>query len=307
MNYLRACFNSHFIKLLPFLILASSCGKETSFLYIVNKSNAPKIEPCECPDGFFQNEDQKQCVRETRTEPRAPGNPSRILLGDDNASYFSRPVCLTDVSKNKNWPFDTQVDQSQGVTLLDSKSTTVPYKNTVNNYWRDRVIGFNRVGVKGVDNNIWYTKTFCIDIKSPKDYVMQIGADNKWKIKIDGKDFAFCDDNYCHIGGLFMNEGFAAGKHLVELKYLNIGGPASVWFEVFDNTLQDVVNAKKDSDMNVVYSTRSLIGQNWDYSGEICPEGYAYDICNADKMCSKIEYQSCNLGSESNGRELSKI
>lgn len=36
------------------------------------------------------------------------------------------------------------------------------------------------------------TKTFCVTIPSPQSYVLHVGADNDWKVKIDGKDFAAC-------------------------------------------------------------------------------------------------------------------
>jgi len=72
------------------------------------------------------------------------------------------------------------------------------------------------------------------------------------------------------------------------------GVPGAAWFEVFDNTLPEIKAAAQDSDLNVIYSTKNLVGDTWDYSGEICPAGYAYDVCSQDKMCTKIAYEDCH-------------
>lgn len=292
------------LSIVGLLILSGaflSCGKADHYLYIA-KNQKMKNMFCDCPAGFSPTDDFLKCSRESKVDPLKPGDPSPILVGDDGP-YYHASLNLADADGNQNWPFDVQGDEFDGVHpyVFDSTHQPLPFGGVLTTdpaylFWRLRATGPDRVTIKGEQAEQWYSKTFCVDLPSPKNYLIHIGADNNYQVKIDGKAFANCVDSaYCFTSGILYNQSFSTGKHLVELKFVNHdeSSPGAVWFEIFDNTFQDAKNARHDGDMKVVYSSKTLVGDFWDHSGEVCPDGYAYDVCDKDKKCTKLEYQDC--------------
>jgi hypothetical protein len=275
------------------LSFIQGCGHE-DFLYQLRARGQVARVTCKCESGFLPTGDFHQCVREQKIAPSIAANPLPIIQGDVDGSYYCEDAVLTSTTSHTAWPFLHQHDTS-GYTsqLYDANQVALPSTHMHSPYWISRVLGPNRVTIKSASDDTWMTKTFCVDISAAQSYVLHVGADNNWKIKIDGQDFASCGYSYCFKNGAFMEQEFATGKHLVELKYINEGGPGAVWFEVFNNTLPEIKAAAQDSDLNTIYSTKNLVGDFWDYSGEICPVGYAYDVCSQDKMCTKIEHADC--------------
>jgi len=281
--------------------ILAACGKADHYLYIA-KNQTMKNMFCDCPAGFSPTSDFLKCSRESVVAPSKPSNPSPIVRGDDDGqSYYTSALFLADADGNSNWPFQTKGKYFDGTHpyVVDSTKSLLAFNgiqlsDPAFSFWRSRVVGNNRVSIQGANDNQWYTKTFCIDLPNPKNYLIHVGADNNYRVKIDGKEFADCTtSDTCFSSAILYNQSFSAGKHLVELKYVNLGAQGAVWFEVFDNTFNDAKNARRDSDLNVVYSSKSLLGDFWDYTNEICPDGYAYDVCSKDKKCSKLEYQDC--------------
>jgi len=287
-----------------FLVLMSTtflaCGKADQFLYTV-KNQKQKNLFCDCPADFTPTSDFSKCSRESKISPLKPTNPTLILPGDDGP-YYRAALYLANTDGDPNWPFVTVSEYYNGRDpfMLDAKNSTFPFTtistiDPVFQFWHRRVTGPERVSIKGKLAEVWYTKTFCIDLPSPKNYLIHVGADNKYRIKIDGKTFAICDMDGCFGTGVLYNQSLPTGKHLVELKFINKDQDSwgAAWFEIFDNSFRDAKQARFGANMKVVYSSKSLVGDFWDYSDEICPEGYAYDVCSKDKTCTKLEYADC--------------
>lgn len=284
---------------LVLVFTAVGCSKDHGFLHF-ERNVAPEVAPpppsnCRCPEGFTQSPDDSRCTRETFAEPLRPSDPQPILIGDTDGSYLSWGMHLADVSRNTNWPLDAFRDARQPPFLIDAAYNPIPLESFSNPFWRERVLGWNRVSISGARAHVEYTKTFCVDIQAEKNYVVFVGSDNSWKLKLNGQLAAECRSDHCFVHGLFMNQAFPAGRTLVELKYQNYGGPGSTWFEVFDNSLAEIRDTQSANGLNIVYSTDRLVGDLWDYTGQICPDGFVYDICSSDKKCRKLETEACKL------------
>lgn len=284
---------------LAFALVMSACARNEDFLFFTPhpKPILPQFEPaCKCPEGYVSSPDGAQCTKETIVDPIRAGNPTPILLGDVDSSYASWASHLVDVSgRSATWPFEAHTRMA---ALSDARSTPIPSTSFMNPFLRERVVGGNRISVKGLDSHVEYTKTFCVDVPRPRDYVIHIGADNIWKVKVNGKQMASCNQGGqdCFANDLYMKQDFAAGKSIVELKYTNTGGPGAVWFEMFENTLDEIRASSTEAELKTLYSSRALMGDVWDYSGEVCPTGYVYDLCSADRKCKKIDTFACPAG-----------
>lgn len=271
------------------LLTATSCSPG-GFLYYKEPTLAKQFE-CQCPETYKPSLDGSDCVREETTEPLRPPNPVAIEAGDEDDSYFSEESYFFETNGNTDWPFNIN---TYGVDpAIDSKGIAVPYRKlppATPAFWRDHVLGPSRITISGPDYGIWYTKSFCLKGDQVRRYVMLVGGDNNWKMKLDGKPFASCSSSYCFKSGTFMEQTLPSGNSIVELQYLNQGGPGTVWFEFFKNNLSEVQNAQSEYDLNLVFSTKQLIGQNWDFTAEVCPPGYAYDVCSPPPaLCRKTE------------------
>lgn len=283
MKYGRAIF----VGVLAVLGLAGC--QDRDFLNINDEKARNPLLNCRCPSGFTMNPGADGCTRELKVDPTGAGNGRMIEVGDSVASYLNSRLHFTNADASTDWPLSfepyTGAKDRSGVALPETITPVTPF-------WRDRVLATNRISIKS-ETYIWHTKTVCIDIQREKTYTIFIGADNLWNLKIDGLDYAKCEGSYCFVDGRFMSQTLKSGKHLVEMKYLDEGSYGALWYEVYDQSLDSVRAATKESDLSVLFSTRSLIGQTWDFGGEICPPGYAYDVCAGDKKCTKLEQSAC--------------
>jgi len=85
----------------------------------------------------------------------------------------------------------------------------------------------------------------------------------------------------------------AKGTHYIEILGNNAGGIAALGFEIYNNTVSQIINATSYQDLNIVFSTKDQIGkpvQDGDstitYS---CPIGYTLNYCSSNiPVCSQI-------------------
>jgi hypothetical protein len=229
------------------------------------------------------------CTRESKTDPQSGGLGRPIRIGDGFGHYLSESLFFADADVTKDWPISfeprTAATDHGGRALSESRIPVTPF-------WFDRVNSPARITIAS-DPQLWHTKTVCIDIPREKTYTIFVGSDNRWNLKIDGVDYGMCTGDFCFVDGRFISQTLKSGKHLVEMKYYDYGGWGALWYEIYDQPIESVRAATRESDLSVLFSTKSLVGQTWDFSGEVCPEGYAYDVCAGDKKCTKLERSAC--------------
>lgn len=265
----------------------SGCQDKDFLNYNVEKTRNPLLN-CRCPEGFTMNPAADGCTKETKVDPNS-GQGALIELGDTDASYLSGPNYFADLSTVTDWPIALE-PYADGV---DASGKRVPETSVgLLPYWQDRVLRSNRISIRSTPG-VWHTKSVCVDIPAARTYSVLAGGDNNWSINIDGAPYAGCAGSYCFRNARFMSQEFASGKHLVEMKYYDQGGAGALWFEVYRNSLSSLQRATSDSDLDLLFSTKDLVGQNWDYDGAACPPGYSYDACSKERKCTKLEKSAC--------------
>lgn len=129
--------------------------------------------------------------------------------------------------------------------------------DTLNLFWRNYhgllpSGPLNRCGVWGEHDTPTIGFSVCIDIPSSKTYYMGFSADNSGMLEIDGKVIIK------NIGFLYWGIykiSLPKGKHLVEFKVVNFGGPAAIGFEIYNNTKDQILKSQSYGDLNLVFST----------------------------------------------------
>lgn len=272
----------------------SSCF-DKDFLFVEHEKTPPGERVlirggCQCPEGFTVNPARDGCTRESRVDPTLNPNAYPIVLGDTVGSYASANSYFEDGNASTNWPLALE-PWKRGA---DAGGAVLPgTAEGISPFWLDRVRGLNRVSIKSEKQGVWHTKTVCIDAPEEKVYSFFVGSDNNWLIRIDGSDYARCSGSYCFVDLRFLSQSLKSGKHLVELKYIDEGAYGALWYEIFNQNIESLKTVASERDLNIIFTSKSLVGQKWDYSGEICPPGYSYDICDATKKCTKLEKSEC--------------
>jgi len=152
--------------------------------------------------------------------------------------------------------------------------------------------------------NTWIGFSDCLTgITTTKTYYIGIGADNEFRLVLDGVEILNT------VGNVWTDQQFkwwhvypiniGAGDHTLELYGLNLGSDAGFGCEIYDNTLEDLTGFTSYSQINVIYTssgeTTATIVQdlsgNYSSSGYTCPSGYVYSTCSGN--C--IQYEFCSV------------
>jgi hypothetical protein len=140
---------------------------------------------------------------------------------------------------------------------------------------------------------VWLGFSRCITVDSTKTYYLGIAADNLFRFKIDGniivQKLSTTDVNnfrYWHVYPITLS----AGTHIIEMEGQNAGSDAAFGAEIYDNTFAQLTAATNISQLNILFSTQNMIGQNFDLGRYTCPEGYALSVCDEEGIpfCRKI-------------------
>ena len=163
--------------------------------------------------------------------------------------------------------------------------------------------------------NTWLGFSLCIEVPSTKTYWIGLGGDNNFRIAIDGTDIVNTvggpydgdfdnDTNFAFIWWHVYPVTLNAGNHIIDLYGLNrdmgalVPSAASFGCEIYDNTIDELINATSLGDLNIIFSSsgqtsattvQSLTG-DYTTSGYSCPDGYTFNPCN---LTCFIEVDSC--------------
>jgi hypothetical protein len=159
----------------------------------------------------------------------------------------------------------------------------------------------------------WYGFSHClIGTYSKKTYYVGIAAKDFYRIVVDGVVIVTRRDISTNpiktVGGinnfLFWHVypiEIGAGNHTIEVYGYNlqIASASVIGCEIYDNTLDELVNAKKLSDLNIIFTTKNqtqpmiVLDDNLKQVnlGYTCPSGYIYSKC----VNNCIKYTTCDL------------
>lgn len=246
-----------------------------------------------CTPDFTLAPDGSYCykIEEIAVTPPTGGVPE-ITIAKSDTNYGQFGTCIYEPGFN--------VD---GTGIFEM----IPYNNAFwINYPQDEVsLGpLNRCG-------LWTTTTaeyqdigfsVCLNISEAKTYYIGIGGDNSCKIFVNGQmvisqnphalKYLHNTDTQVtfklwHIYPILLN----SGPNIIELIGHNDTSIAAMGAEVYDNTKQQLINATSYEDLNLVFSTSSMIGlpiQIGNAVGFTCPPSYSLATCSEPFVCRRI-------------------
>jgi gliding motility-associated-like protein len=154
--------------------------------------------------------------------------------------------------------------------------------------------GLNHCGLWGKLNPLTLGFSVCIDVPADKSYYIGYAADNAGTMTIDGttvlKNVGY---EYWALYKITLTKGI----HFLGFSTTNwdITTPASVGFEIYDNTEQQLMNATRTDQLNVLFSSSTEINhpaQTGDPATTYgCPVNYIVDYCSTTSntpVCSQF-------------------
>jgi gliding motility-associated-like protein len=166
--------------------------------------------------------------------------------------------------------------------------------DTANYFWIDKNTinpgPMNRCAVWGQSNPQKIGFSVCVNAPQNKTYYFGFGADNSGVLTIDGNVvLRNIDFEYWGIYKVSLTKG----EHLVEFSVINFQAEAAIGFEIYDNTLAEIMNATGYGEMKLIYSTRQEFGapvQEGDSTSSYsCPAGNILNYCTPGvPVCSKF-------------------
>lgn len=222
----------------------------------------------------------------------------RVVVSDATKPDYTIP--LTSVGATEYSDLGTlfySSFNSNGTGTVVHTSTTAPV--WLNGSPQDTVRGpMNRCAIWFTAATITYTwlgfSTCLSGITSGKTYYVGIGADNEYRLVLDGIEILNTRQSgtsgltstfrYWHVYPVTLTEGL----HTLELYGLDYGIKAGFGMEVYDNTLSELTGATTSNDLNIKFSSSGYtiadivqdISGNYLSSGFTCTGSSVYSSCN---------------------------
>jgi hypothetical protein len=179
-----------------------------------------------------------------------------------------------------------------------------PYANWNNNFcgplhrsgiWTCRATGPN---IPHTPLDTWIGFTKCVDIDSSATYYLGIAGDNQVRFFLDGVlqvQMLPCEDPTAlnFFKWRIYPISLSQGRHIIQMEGYNCTftsneNPASFGAEIYNNTVAQLVAATTMSDLNIIFSTRQMVGQQLDIGHFSCPSGYVLNNCDSPSVCQQI-------------------
>jgi hypothetical protein len=272
----------------------------------------------ECPAGYIESPDATYCYRDTAS---VAFDTLRVCEGDQIGQYGS---CGTEIYTL----YDTAMTHYARTRIDTSRHFWIGFKNDYINFCNYnpgqslRRIGvqdslktkkqtnvaarlssvrgpLNRCGIWACNLsdeltiNRWIGFSRTINLTATKTYYIGIGADNEFRFKVDGnlivKNESPSDAENFKIWHIFPVT-LPAGQHIIEMQGLNAGSFRSFGAEIYDNTPAQIAAANGYSDLNLIFSTKDMIGQYFSTDNYLCPPGYAVNMDSTPPGCRQFYY-----------------
>lgn len=242
---------------------------------------------CECPEGFEPRPADDGCERESTVPATQIGEPGEICAIDPYFAYGMFGARYPD-----------------GLSVQDS-------------YWgQNDSVNNGRLNASGVwacegstgqagSNPVreWIGVAVCLEVDEPGDYLVGLGADNRFRMSLDGA-LAFEKDEYhTRVFNYWWMQPLSlpSGKHVLELEGYNDGSIAGFAAEIAGpfpagSLVDDASMSAVDYANSLVFTTASLPGSRFvlgENSGWTCPDGSTYDACAEEPECVVLESAAC--------------
>lgn len=120
-----------------------------------------------------------------------------------------------------------------------------------------------------------------------KTYYIGLAADNEFSFKVDGRMVRKTPENSSTRNFQLWNiypVNLTAGQHIIEMQGLTRGDRVSFGAEIYNNTKQDLINATSYNDLNLIFSTKDLIGTHFQTGVFTCDSSYALYTPDGDTL-----------------------
>lgn len=136
--------------------------------------------------------------------------------------------------------------------------------------------------------NEWIGFSRCIHVEETKVYYLGIAGDNQVRFYIDGElriSLLTCANQSPFSKWRIYPITLSEGQHTIQMEGYNCGGPAAFGAEIYDNTVQEIEDATSLSNLDLIFSTRNMVGQQFDVGAYSCPTGYTLNTCDSVFTC----------------------
>lgn len=136
----------------------------------------------------------------------------------------------------------------------------------------------------------WIGFSRCITVPTTKTYYLGIASDNDFRITIDGTQILGTTGggsgnfNYWHIYPISLT----AGLHIIVMEGYNNDLQAAFGAEIYNNTAAEIEAATNYSGLKLLFSTRDMLGQEFDLGKYHCPDGYTLSTCDSVFSCKNL-------------------
>jgi hypothetical protein len=151
--------------------------------------------------------------------------------------------------------------------------------------------------------NEWIGFSVCVDIDTPGDYLLGLGADNRTRFAVDGvilhedRNDNFQNYQYWWIRPIRLT----SGTHIVSFEGYNADGPAGLGADIAGpfpagSLTNDAAMAAADYAGNLVWTAADAVGSAFalgETRGWSCPDGLVLDLCAAEPVCSAEDVVPC--------------
>jgi hypothetical protein len=142
--------------------------------------------------------------------------------------------------------------------------------------------------------NKWVGFTRVVNFPAADKYYFGMAGDDKFRFYFDSYTPTISMEtiselNYkrWHIFEIYVP---TAGPHVIKMEGLNVNGPATIGLEIYGNTLSELSQAQNYCDLDLLFSTKDLIGSylNPIESEDTCPTGYTLTATGSGNVCREI-------------------
>lgn len=300
--------DSHIHNIVPDSWTFTEVPDDNYVLYAIDSENCTDetpINPClDCPEGFAPV--GNICIK---TEEAAPTEhtPFYTVLGTADPSYSNFGTLIFDSFEMNGTGIYTAINPTNSY-WNNRKDNTVDGPMNRSAVWAEDPLN---PGILKVEDNQDIKFSICVDIIESKTYYVGVGCDNWARIYLNGiklidqdrhelavmlgRDGTSNEDRvphkYWYIYPVFLREG----ENVIEVFGHNEYLVAGVGVEIYNNTKQEIINATKDFELNIIFRSKNYIGENlvYEYSptggyhGYECEPGYYLDTCGAELVCKR--------------------
>ncbi|WP_139367125.1 hypothetical protein [Sediminibacterium ginsengisoli] len=151
-------------------------------------------------------------------------------------------------------------------------------------------------GADGERNRLPYGKWIgfskVVAVPATNTYYLGIASDNRFRFKIDGVTIverttdSVENFRYWNIYPITLT----AGTHVINIEGFNTSYLASMGAEIYNNTATEIASATNYCGLNVIFSTKDMIGQQFNGGNESCPENYSLVTTATGSVCRSTVY-----------------